>query len=192
MRWQRIGNLGSLAVLLRLGAFSITLRVYLSSEWTRMLTKMLVYLNMNQKMVIRGDIGVGSYRKETGIKHILLPLQSKPIHNKDLSRQKDPCHSAFIQSNTEEVQSAPPIHRRPGDVERKTSNRRIHQNAKVITKVGPSQAEDVHARQHEHGAHAEKHPAKQWLVDGCIVRLVIQRLVVHVIAEETQREYGEG
>lgn len=63
----------------------------------------------------------------------LLPLEGKPVQHKHLGSQKDTSDLAVVQSNTEEVQSAAPVHGRSGHVEREAGDGGIHENAEVVT-----------------------------------------------------------
>lgn len=86
---------------------------------------------------------------------LLLPLQSEPVHHKDLGSQKKTSHLALVQSNAQEVQGASPVHGRAGHVEREAGDGSIHEDSKVVAQVGASHTKSPHARQDKDRANGE-------------------------------------
>ena len=60
------------------------------------------------------------------MENLLLPLESKPVQDEDLTRQNDTSHLAMVERNTQKIQGASPVHRRAGDVEGEASDGGIH------------------------------------------------------------------
>lgn len=125
------------------------------------------------------------------MEHLLLPPESKPVQDEDLGRQDDPGHLAVVESNSQEVQGASPVHRRAGHVERKPRDGGIHQDSKVVSEVGTGDAQGIHAGQDENGAGAKEHTAQYRLVHRGVVGLVSQGQLVKVVAQDAQRKDGE-
>lgn len=91
--------------------------------------------------------------------YLLLPLESEPVQDEDLSRQGNPSHLTVIKSHSQEVQGASPVHGRAGDIEREASDGGIHQDSEVVSKVGARDTKSIHAGQNEDGANAEENGA---------------------------------
>lgn len=126
------------------------------------------------------------------MKDLLLPLQGKPVDNEDLEGQQETSHLAMVQSNTQEVQGASPVHGRASDIEWESGNGSIHEDAEVVTQVGTSDTQSPHAGKNQNRSPGEQKTAHDGLVDGGIEWLVSQRQLVNVVAQDAQREDGEG
>lgn len=124
--------------------------------------------------------------------HLLLPLQSEPVHHKDLGSQEKASHLALVQSNTQEVQSASPVHGRAGDVEREASDRSIHEDSKIVTQIGASHTESPHARQDQDRANGEQNTTDEGLVYRSVEWLLVEGDLVDMITQNAQREDGKG
>lgn len=145
--------------------------------------------NRSRNIVARAKKRKTKNRGEGG--HLLLPPESKPVQDKDLGRQNDPSHLAVVQSNSQEVQGASPVHRRTGHVEGKASDGGVHQDPKVVSQIGTGDAQGIHAGQDENGAESKEHAAQDRLVHRGVVGLVSQGQLVKVVAQDAQRKDGE-
>lgn len=157
---------------LLLSAFTLTLGIDLGSE--------------------RAVETVSRFLEITTAENLLLPLQSEPVQHKDLSSQKNTSYLALVQSNTEEVQSATPVHRRGCHVEREAGNRSIHENAEVVAQVSTSHTESPHAGENEDRANSEHNPTNNGLVHWGVEGLLRQSDLVHMVTQYTKREDSEG
>lgn len=126
------------------------------------------------------------------MEHLLLPLESEPVQNEDLGRQKDASHLTVVKGDSQEVQSASPIHRRTGDVEGKARDGGIHQDTEVVSEVGSGDAKGIHAGQNEDRAGGKKGRAQERLVHRGVVGLISQGQLVEMVTEDAQREDGKG
>ena len=126
------------------------------------------------------------------IGHLLFPPKSEPIQDEDLGRQNDARHLAPIESDSQEVQSASPVHGGTGDAEGESGDGGIHQDTKVVSKVGAGYSQGIHAGQDKDGADGEKEAAKNRLVHRGIVGLVFQGHLVDMVSQDSQAEDGDG
>src|SRR4051794_30149389 len=108
----------------------------------RLLSTLPLTLGINLGGEGAGEIAVSLDQTNSVIRgYILLPLQGEPVQHKDLGCQKETGNLALVQSNSEEVQSAAPVHGGAGHVEWEAGNRGIHEDTKVVTKIGASHAQ---------------------------------------------------
>lgn len=124
--------------------------------------------------------------------HVLLPLKGEPVQHKDLGCQKETSDLALVQSKAEEVQGAAPIHGRASHVEREAGDGGIHEDTKIVTKIGASYTQSPHAGQHQDGADGEQNAADEGLVHRRVERLLIEGDLVEVVTQDAQREDREG
>ena len=157
---------------LLLSAFALTLGVDLGSE--------------------RAVESVSQLLEIMTAENLLLPLQSEPVQHKDLSSQKNTGYLAMVQSNTEEVQSATPVHRRASHVEWEAGNWSIHENTEIVAQVGTSHTKSPHAGENENRANSEHNPTNNGLVHWGVEGLLRQSDLVHMVTQYTQREDSEG
>lgn len=122
---------------------------------------------------------------------LLLPFESQPVQDKNLSGQEKTGDAAPVQGHGQEVQGAAPVHRSARDIEGETGDGSVHQDTKVVTQVGARDTQGPHAGQDEDIADGEQDVRDQRLVDGLIDGLVVQGLVVQVVTENTQGEDGD-
>lgn len=122
------------------------------------------------------------------MKNLLLPLESEPVHHKDLSSQKKTCDLALVQRNSKEIQGASPVHRRAGHVEWEAGDRSIHEDTKVVTQVGASHTKSPHAGQNQHRTDDKQDTADEWLVHWGVEGLLVKGDLVHMITQNAQRE----
>lgn len=97
----------------------------------------------------------------------------------------------MIQSNAEEVQSATPIHWRSGHVEREASDGSVHENTKVVAKVGTGHTESPHAGENQDRTNSEQDTTNDRLVNRCVEGLVGQSELVHMITENSEGKDGK-
>lgn len=122
------------------------------------------------------------------MKNLLFPLESEPVHHKDLGSQKKTCHLALVKSNSKEIQGASPVHRRASHVEREAGDRSIHEDTKVVTQVGTSHTKSPHAGQNQHRTGGKQDTADEWLVHWGVEGLLLKSDVVHMVTQDAQRE----
>ena len=143
---------------------------------------------------LHGQIFVGAKGQEwkKNTEHLLLPLESEPVQNEDLGRQKDASHLTVVKGDSQEVQGASPVHRRTGDVEGKARDGGIHQDTEVVSEVGSGDAKGIHAGQNEDRAGCKQSGAQERLVHRGVVGLISQGQLVKMVTEDAQREDGKG
>ena len=129
------------------------------------------------KMMV-GKTTPGSSRKLRKKENLLFKLQRNEVHDKYLQRQQPAGDFPFIQRNPQEAQRRAPVHGRAGDVEGKTLDLLVHQDAEVVAEKGPRDAQPVVAAQHENVARGEERDAQGRLVQGWVERLGGQGFVV--------------
>ena len=137
--------------LLLLGTRTLTLSVDLSSEGAR-------YGQFSYSM-LQND-------------HLLFPAKSEPVQDKYLGRQKNTSNLAVVQRNTEEVQSATPVHRRAGNVERESGDGGVHENTEVVAKVGTGHTKSPHAGENQDGTDSKQDTSNNRLVNRSVEGLV--------------------
>lgn len=87
------------------------------------------------------------------------------------------------------------VHGRAGDVERETGDLVVHQDAKVVAEIGARDAQGPHARDDKHISDNEE--GGGGVLDGVGGEdveggLVAQRLLVKVVASDSDREDDDG
>lgn len=160
--------------LLLLGTLAVTLGIDLGSEGAERTVSLASRIGQNAEQ------------------NLLLPLQGKPVHHKDLGSQKKTSYLALVQSNAEEVQGASPVHGRASHVEREAGDGCIHENAKVVAEVGTSDAESPHARQNQDRAGNEQDTTDDRLVHRSVEGLLIESDLVDMVTQNSQRENRES
>jgi hypothetical protein len=132
----------------------------------------------------------GKISKEN-MSDLLLPPKSKPVQDEDLGGQDDSCDLASVESDPEEVQGASPIHGGSSNVEWEASDGSVHENSKVVTKIGSGDAQGIHAGKNKNGADREQDAAQNRLVHRGIVGLVFQGRLIYMVAQDSQGEDGD-
>ena len=97
----------------------------------------------------------------------------------------------MVQGNTEKVQSAAPVHRRPGHIEGEAGDGGVHEDTKVITKVGSGHAKSPHAGENQDRTNSEQDTTDDGLVHGGVEGLVCQSELVDMVTEDSKGENGE-
>lgn len=111
-------------------------------------------------------------------------MQREPIKHEYLKRQKKAGNLSIVQSGTQETQRATPVHRRAGNIERKPSNGRVHQDAKVISEIGACDTKRPHTRNDKDIACSEQSVGDVGLVDGFVEWLVLEGFEVEMVTED--------
>lgn len=97
----------------------------------------------------------------------------------------------MVQSNTEEVESAAPVHRRASHVEGETGDRSVHEDTEVVTKVCSSHTEGPHAGENQDRTDSEQDPSNDGLMHRGVEGLVCQGELVDMVTEDSERKDRE-
>lgn len=98
----------------------------------------------------------------------------------------------MVQRNTEEVQSATPVHRRASYIEGEAGDRCVHEDTKVITKISSGHTKSPHAGENQNRANSEQDTTNDGLVHRGIEWLVCQGKLVDMVTENPEGEDGKG
>lgn len=124
--------------------------------------------------------------------NLLLPLQGKPVEDKNLESQKQAGDFAVVQRSRQEAHRAAPVHGGAGHIERKAGDGGVHQDTKVVPEVRASDTESPHARDDKGISDSEKPVGNVRLVHGLVIWLVLQGIEVQMVTEDSQGEDGDG
>lgn len=98
----------------------------------------------------------------------------------------------MVQSNTEEVQSATPVHWRASHIEGKAGDRCVHEDTEVVTKISAGHTKSPHAGENQNRANSEQDTTNDGLVHRGIEGLVCQGKLINMVTENSEREDGKG
>ena len=132
-----------LCLFLPLASLALALSIYFRSEWATD----IVSKGSRSKRDL--DEGGCAHSQPPLDKNVLLESERKQINDINLSRQQQPRRLAIQDRRAEERQRGPEVHGRARDIEGKTRNRRIHQDAKIVSQVRPREAQSPHGAKNQ-------------------------------------------
>lgn len=122
---------------------------------------------------------------------LLLPAKSEPVEHKDLGSQENSSDFAVVQSDSEEVQGAAPVHWRASHVEGEAGDRSVHEDTEVVTQVCSGHTKGPHARKYQDRADSEQNATDDRLIHRGVEGLVCQGQLVHVVTKDPEGENRE-
>jgi hypothetical protein len=142
-----------LAALPGLCTFPLTLSIDLRGERTTMPRSASITSSLPTRIL--GNVGPNpGPGRQSG--DLLLPLESEPVYNEDLRSEQEAGDLAIVESHTQKVQGAAPVHRGTSNIEWEAGDGSIHEDAEIVSEVGSGDAEGIHARQNEDRSDAEQ------------------------------------
>ncbi len=125
----------------------------------------------------------------------VLVAQGDLVDDEDPGAQQDAGGLAVQQGGADEAGRRAIVHGGVGDVEGEAGDHVVHEDAKVVAEEGARDAERPRRRHHQDVAAGEqpvREPLDAVLVEGRVRRLLAQRALIQVVADEAQREDGGG
>ncbi|KAL1842236.1 hypothetical protein VTJ49DRAFT_5714 [Mycothermus thermophilus] len=130
-----------------------------------------------------------------GLGEGVLELDGDEVHGQDVQRQKEAGGLAVQEGSAEEAHGRAIVHRGVGDVEGEARHDAVHEDPEVVAQVGAGDAQLVGGRDDEDVADGQEGIGDvlgQVRLEGWVRGLVAQGALIEVVAEEAEREDGDG